>query len=482
VTKHRKKILILLPDGVSLRNFAYTSFYQLGVEKGFDVIFWNTTPFKLTELGFSEIKIQKPSPHWHSVILKNAQKRIEIRLFAERDNDSIYFEYLFPLSYKDLKSIFKSSLTKFYAKWYGSENGLNKIRIRIITTERGGEYYLECKNILEKECPDFVFCTSQRSVNAIAPLTAAQDLKIPTSIFIFSWDNIPKATMVTTADHYFVWSELMKSQLLHYQRYIVPSKVYVSGTPQFEPHYEPNRILTRDEFCKQHGLDSGIKHICYSGDDITTSPKDELYLRDVSQAVRELHKKGQYVKIIFRRCPVDFSNRYNEVLKEYKDVLVDISPLWRKIGDGWNAILPTPEDLDLQANIIAHTEFVINLASSMVFDYVAHGKPCAYLNYNYLNSEEVPEKGVKLYTYVHFRSMPSAKAVVWMNSPSEIGSKIEHMLKGIPKTVLEASEWFKVINLHPPQNASARIWDTIEKLTAPRIAHSKYKFLNVFRL
>ena len=417
-------------------------------------------------MGFSEIKIERPKPHWHTDILKNAQKLVEIRLFTERDNDLIYYEYLFPLSYKNLKSKVKSHLTKVYAKWYGSEKGLHKLRNRIIKIERGTEYYKECKKVLEKENPDLVFCTSQRSVTAIAPLTAAQDLKIPTSTFIFSWDNMPKATTVTTTDHYFVWSELMKYQLLHYQQYINPDTAYITGTPQFEPHFEENRLLSREAFCKQHNLDPEINYICYSGDDITTSPKDELYVRDAAKAVRTLNKQGHNLKIIYRKCPVDFTSRYDEVMAEFTDVIIQIPPLWKKMGDAWNTILPTPEDLDLQANIIAHSEFVINLASSMVFDFVCHGKPCAYMNYNYLNKAEVPEKGVYLYDYVHFRSMTSSEAVVWLDHPEQIADKIKMILAGVPQTVREAEAWFKIINLHPADKASERIWNQIDKITS----------------
>ncbi len=464
MTKPKKKIFVLLPDGVSLRNFAYTSFYSLGIEKGYEVIFWNATPFDIKSIGFSEIKIDKPKAHWYTNVLKNAQKHIEIKLFSERDKDPIYFEYLFPLSYKNIKASAKSLLVRFYSKLYCSEKKLGTLRAKIVDTERKTTYYQACKEVLEKEQPDFVFCTSQRSVTAIAPLTAAQDLGIPTGSFIFSWDNVPKATTVITTDHYFVWSELMQKELLHYHRYIDQKQVNITGTPQFEPHFEESRILSRDAFCKKYHLDPNTTYLCYSGDDITTSPKDELYVRDVAEAVRKLNTQGLQLKIIFRRCPVDFSGRYDTVLKDYNDILIDIPPLWKKIGGGWNTILPTAEDLNLQANIIAHTKGVINLASSMVFDYVAHDKPCAYMNYNYLNPEQIPQKGVYLYDYVHFRSMPSSQAVVWLDHPNEIAGQIEKMLSGIPKTVTEAKEWFKIVNLHPPQYASERIWNRISKI------------------
>ena len=52
------KILILLPDGIGLRNFAYSDFQAIGLQEDFDVVFWNNTPFDLTELGFKEIRIK----------------------------------------------------------------------------------------------------------------------------------------------------------------------------------------------------------------------------------------------------------------------------------------------------------------------------------------------------------------------------------------------------------------------------------------
>jgi hypothetical protein len=110
-----------------------------------------------------------------------------------------------------------------------------------------------------------------------------------------------------------------------------------------------------------------------------------VYLDDTAKAIRELNRNGHQLGIIFRRCPVDFSDRFDAVLEKNKDVVIPIVPKWKKIAEGWHTILPTKEDLILQMNTIFHTELVVNLGSSMVFDYVAFGKPCAYFNYNVAN-------------------------------------------------------------------------------------------------
>ena len=50
-------------------------------------------------------------------------------------------------------------------------------------------------------------------------------------------------------------------------------------------------------------------------------------------------------------------------------------------GKQWNEIQPTKSDFALLANTCYHSEFVTNVCSSTVFDFVIHNKPCLYYNY-----------------------------------------------------------------------------------------------------
>ena len=54
-----KKIFVFFPDGVGLRNFAFTQFKTLGEQKGHQIVYWNNTVFSLKEeLGYDEVKIE----------------------------------------------------------------------------------------------------------------------------------------------------------------------------------------------------------------------------------------------------------------------------------------------------------------------------------------------------------------------------------------------------------------------------------------
>ena len=456
-----KKLLLLLPDGVGLRNFAFTSFVEQGRARGWEVVFWNHTPFELSELGFREIKLEG-KPLAITDIMKRAKINSELDHFSRKFQDPVYQTYKFPPLKHHLKQRLKNAMVAFFATTLGGEQGLQMLRKKMKQAERKSEFYKHCRRVLEQEQPDFVFCTNQRPVKAIAPLTAAQDLGIPTGSFIFSWDNLPKATMVVEPDYYFTWSEHMKQELLGYYPFMSSENVLITGSPQFEPHSNMALRKDRSEFFREQGLDPEKEYICFSGDDSTTSPDDPQYLADTAEAVAELNSRGQNLGIIFRRCPVDFSDRYDRVLAQHKELIRPVAPRWKQVGGSWNAILPTKEDLELQVNTILHTRLVVNLASSMVFDFALFGKPCLYLNYEVENKQDPDWTPQKVYNFVHFRSMPTRDAVVWLNAREELTGKIEAALKAPEAPIEAALQWFRKINAQPSEKASERIWEALE--------------------
>ena len=459
-----KKILVLLPDGVGVRNFVYSNFHSIGKNLGFEIKYWNNTPLDFKLLRLDSINIKNSKSHLLTDVYKNARKQVELNLFIKNSGDSVFNTYRFPFPFSNIKKIVKSILTKVLVRFNNTERGLEIIRSKINSLERKSIYYSTCVETLKEERPNLVFCTNQRPLTAVAPILAAKELGIPTACFIFSWDNLPKATMVVETDYYFVWSEFMRQEILKYYPYIKEDQVFVTGTPQFENHFENSTISTREDFFKKHQLDLSKRYICYSGDDITTCPDDPEYLADVAEAVLKLNNDGFSLGIIFRRCPVDFSSRYNKVLAKYKDVIVSLDPIWTNSGNSWNTVMPLPEDMLLQTNTVAHTEMVVNLGSSMVFDYAAHNKACAFINYDVKGKILENWSVEKIYNYVHFRSMPTKDSVVWLNSKTEIAEKIKTTLSDNSTNVKNAQNWFEMIVGSDPKNSSSKIWETIDKI------------------
>lgn len=460
-----KKILVFFPDGVGLRNFAFTQFKEIGEQRGNQIVYWNNTAFSLKEeLGYDEVKIEKHKIHTLTPLYCRIRKHIELNVATKRFEDSVYQTYKFPFNYNGIKNILITFFIRVLIGLNSSEKGIIRIRKRINKLERSTEKYNYCKAQLQEQQPDLVFCTTQRATQSIGALLAAQDLGIPTLTFVYSWDNVPKAMQLVETDYYCVWSNLMKKEMLQYYPFIKEHQLIITGTPQFEPHYDTSLLQTREDFFAQYNLDTAKKHICFSGDDETTSPLDQYYLEDLAHAVRTLNTKGENLGIIYRKCPVDRTNRYDAVIKANKDLIVVIDPLWQAMGKQWNEVFPTKADLKLLYNVCAHSELVTNVCSSTIFDFVAHNKPCIYYNY------EQPQlkKGIRdigqNYKYVHFRSMPSSEAAVFCTDKTQLEDQIEAILNGNLSNVSEGKKWYTIVAGEAPTQASEKIWDAIHAI------------------
>ncbi|WP_417887313.1 UDP-glycosyltransferase [Zunongwangia sp.] len=460
----KKKVFVFLPDGVGLRNFAYTNFNNFGEELGIDVVYWNNSVFPLHEkLGLHEVKIASDNLHPLTPIYSRARKRIELNLWQKEFKDSVYKTYKFPFQYHTTKKATRSIVTKLLIAKYNSPKGIGSIKKKIAKLERKNPKYEYCKKQLEKHKPDLILCTSQRSTQAISALLAAKDLGIPTATFIYSWDNVPKAMLVVESDYYFVWSDLMKAEILKYYPFLKENQVIVTGTPQFEPHFNSDLMIPRAKFFADYGLNETKKYICFSGDDTTTSPLDQYYLEDLAVAVKNLNEEGYNLGIIFRKAPVDHTGRYQEIIEKYKQEITEIAPAWKAMGKQWNTILPEPYDFSLLSTVCEYSELVVNICSSMVFDFAIHNKPCIYINY------EQPQlkKGIRdigqNYKYVHFRSMP-ANAVGWVTNKNQFKPILQQMLQDPEPIVKFAKEWFKIIGGENPMQASKEIWQVTAQI------------------
>lgn len=461
----KKKVFIFFPDGVGLRNFAFTDFKPIGEKMGFDITYWNNTVFSLKDnLGFNELKIENHQIHPLTPLYSRARKHIELNVSKKKFNDEVYPTYKFPFSNKGIKNIFKTLFIRLLIGFNNSEKGIERIRKKINAFERKNSKYAYCKAQLEENKPDLIFCTTQRATQAISALLAAKDLGIPTVCFVYSWDNVPKAMQVVETDYYCVWSDLMKEQVLQYYPFVNKEQVFVTGTPQFEPHFDKSLGQIREDFFKKYNLDANKKYICFSGDDETTSPLDQYYFEDLANAVRNLNSKGYNLGIIYRKCPVDFTNRYDDVIEANKDIIDVLNPIWKQVGSMWNDVLPAKEDLKMLYNVCEHSEFVTNVCSSTVFDFVAHNKPCIYYNYE----QPQLQKGIRdigqNYKYVHFRSMPSDKAVVFCTDKQDIEGLVKRILDGALTNVEEGLKWFEIVAGKTPTKASENIWKVIDSI------------------
>lgn len=461
------KIFILLPDGIGIRNFVYTDFIDKTSAAGHQVTLWAeqellnlTDNITVTKLALPDL----PSSDKHAELLRKAWQTGMLQYESRKFNDNVYLSYISKPDIKRKRELLKIFIVKWILLTNRSYRRLNLLKSRYIKIICKKSYYKKCLEELESQKPALLFCTHQRAINAIAPLEAAKKLGIPTACFIYSWDNLSKATLFVDSDYYLVWSEYMKQELLTYHPEIRSENIFITGTPQFAPYFNDNLKIGHGQFADKFNLPKNRRWICFSGDDTKTSPHDPVYLKQLAEAVRSWNNKEQnQLHILFRRCPVDKSDRFDRVLAENQDIITSADPRWRSSDNdsGWHQIIPRREDVALLVNTVLHCDMVINVGSTMAFDFCIFNKPTLFINYNAVKDNNWHIN--LIYRFIHFRSMAGTNPVLWVNSESDWLIKIKEAFNN-RHVVSECKRWYETITLHPLDKANDRIIASLEEI------------------
>lgn len=422
----KEKIVLLFPDGVGIRNYLYSDVFK-GIQDDL-VLFHNFDPATITTL-------KEQTSLFDTLLIPEYKESIKEKFLRELICLSrLYYNAMstsnpivltnWNWKQKTLsKSLFYKSIEKI-APFLKKYSTILKLEQRYQKAIRKNSFYDEVKVILEKMQPKAVFCSHQRGLKAAPVFAAAKDLGIPTTTVIYSWDNLHKARLALRADNYLVWSEYMKAEMALYYPEILQAQVHVTGTPQFEFYGDQTNIIEKKLFFEKYNFDPNKKIICFSGDDIKTSPDDPSYLRDIAAELTKANLQHEY-QILFRKCPVDFSGRFDSVVREYSNLIKEVTPLWHcNSSKEWSAVYPSREDVKLLVSTVFYSDVVVNVGSTMAFDFAIFNKPCMFINYDQQNKKDENWSVKTIYQFQHFKSMPGQDAVIWLNNKEEFVEKL----------------------------------------------------------
>ena len=455
----KNKVLLLFPDGVGVRNYLYSKVFQnakedLALFHNFDN---DTIEVLKKSVSFSETIF---IPEYKESVKEKYLRELICLARLYHNTEKVRNPSLLTNWNWNQKTLFKKMFYKtieIIAPFIKDYNMILKLEKSYQKAIRKNSFYIEVKAILKKVQPTTIFCSHQRALKAATVFAAAQDLGIVTTTVIFSWDNLPKARLALRADRYLVWSDYMKKEMELYYPEIPAQSIHVTGTPQFEFYKDEQNIMDKELFFKKYNLDPAKKIICFSGDDSKTSPDDPSYLKDIAEELTKTHFKDEY-QILLRRCPVDFSGRFDTVVKQYTEIIREAPPLWYfNSSEEWSTVYPSIEDVKLLVSTAFYADVVVNIGSTMAFDFAMFDKPCIFINYDQEN-KIVKDWSVKtIYQFQHFSSMPNDEAVIWLNNKAEIVEKLI-------RTACDATsmqEWAAIV-LGDYKGASKKIRKTLQ--------------------
>lgn len=369
--------LLLVPDGVGVRNFVLGRFLA-----------------ELSSLGTVHVLHQIPAERLSEYQPRNGGK-VEWHPFSPYRETPASFTLRYSLSYAQMHWVGTKSMryhldkvpargswrTKVADRTARFIGGMAASPARIKMLDGWHQAVVDrmpavrnWQTLFERLRPAVLFCSHQRPPIILPPVLAARRCGIPTATFIFSWDNMTsKGRIAAPFDHYLVWSDLMRDELLRYYPDVGPDRIHVVGTPQFDPYADGALHWSKEEFFARIGADVSRPLICFSGNNVDSGPEDQEQVRILMGFIRSGRIAGR-PQVILRPAPVDDGRRFDEVRRDFPE-LIYVHPGWSSELPGWDHVLPPADDVQFLANLTRHSDLNINFGSTMSLDFAVNGKP-----------------------------------------------------------------------------------------------------------
>lgn len=435
-----KSITLVIPRGEVIRNFIYSGTADLLNErKDVELSIISVIPNK-------EIEILLQSKCKKLIDLKDVDEAYPVRLIREI-LDLIHGRYLWSEASKNrwmmrdfeantiskkVKRFFKKLFTRVFVNRFG-------VSLFSFLEEQFSQNIFPSKKyvkIIREINPVLVFNGSHiHCKNAYPVMHAAKKLNVRTMTFLFSWDNLTSQGRIIPAyDFYLSWNKQIASHLQLIYPNIKSNQVAITGTPQFDFHFDPNILWSRNKFCEEVGADERLPIILYTTGMANHMPAEDIIIERLADLIATLDEKPQLLVRVYAK---DLTGRFNRVKEARKDILFPSIP-WEA-----NFLTPMPKDIPLWTNMLHHCSLGINVASTVALELCMFDKPSLNVCYNPPGVDVSPVDYTKYYGWDHYKPIVDSGAV-------ELGRNEEELLElikiGLKNPELNSSNRKKLLN------------------------------------
>lgn len=420
----KSKLALVITDGVGFRNYVLSDFLNKAQHIFDEIIIFSGLPlssFHGFEIENCTIEVledfREPPKTWFFRKLK------EIAHLQLHKNNNFGINDNLKNNYPKTNSK-RGILTKLIFAWshfFKSEKWIRKyykLQQKSFSTATTTKRYVD---LLKRHNPDILYFTHQRPPYIAPIILASEILKIKTATFIFSWDNLAsKGRMSGNFDYYFVWSALMKKELLEFYKKVDESKVKIVGTPQFEPYVLERYSSKETYYYKQFKLEATKKTICFSCGDISTSRNDELYIETIADAI-SCGNICESVNLLVRTSPAEEPTRFSYLKEKYPFIAWNY-PKWELSRadhqEAWSQRIPTAEDIKDLRSILTYSDVFINMCSTMSLDAMFFNKPV--INPVFGNESNGLYNDQRFLKYRHYKKVIDSGAVAVVKNTNEL--------------------------------------------------------------
>ena len=422
----KKKIVVILPRGESIKNFVYSGITD-ALREDFKVVFFSVVPnleikkYLVSKCdNFYELEENRSKNKYADELVKILQIAHAKKLNSVTGNLKIIKDDL--LSKGNIKSSLLRKLRKFIASFYTSQKGLVKLTHRFIKSNFKNPKVQELSLLLEEIAPDIVFNTSHiHNAISLDLMYAVKKLNIKSSTFLFSWDNLTsQGRILPNYDYYFTWNQKIKEDLLRFYPAIQKQNIFVTGTPQFDFHFDEKFINSKEKLYDFLEIPHHKKIVLYSTGMAYYTPKEHVIVKEIEKVLRDIDDN---LKLVVRIYAKDDNTEYYKLRENNKSISIP-DHFWEL-----NHLTPTIKDITLFNSLINHCSIGINVASTVSLDLVILNKPVINIAFNPPGENIYPNDYEKIYDFDHYKPIIESKAISLVKNTKELVKELKTYIR-----------------------------------------------------
>ncbi len=266
----------------------------------------------------------------------------------------------------------------------------------------------------------------------MALMEAAHRAGLRTLVMIRSRDNLAaKIFHLPDADAYCVWAEVTRDYLLHLYPEIPAERVFVTGSPQFDRHLNPEFRLSREEFFRCIGLDPVRPLVVYT----CATPQlveHEIHIaQQLADAVRD-GKLAKNAQLLVRAHPRGFGSNYPILQRVYPGVAVypqTTSSAYKSPEHEDEVVRLILEDEPMHLACLAYQSVQVNISGTMMVDSAILDKPIVGIYYDIPTDIPIGLSVKRFYRRTDMKPVIESGGVRLANSPDECVQLINRYLE-----------------------------------------------------
>lgn len=462
-----KNLGVVITDGVGFRNFILSDFISEAKKEFNNIVIFSCLPasaYNSFELNCKIVELDVFTEKFPTWFFRKSKEIAHLQLHKKGNfgiNDNLIASKSKAMNPRGLATRFIFTFTNLFH----SENWIQRYNKLQQQTFASHQITKEYKKLLLENKIDLLFFTHQRPPYIAPFILAAEKLDIRTSAFIFSWDNLAsKGRMAGNFDYYLVWSDLMKSELVHFYKSIKAKNVHVVGTPQFEPYVLERYQSTKEEFAQNFNIDLTKKTVFFSCGDVSTSPNDPTYIEAIAKGIVE-NKFCENINLLVRTSPAEEPARFKSLADKYPFIMWNY-PDWFQARsnhqENWSQRIPSVNDVKNLRALLEYTDISVNMLSTMSLDNMLFRKPV--INSVFGNGENGLNNDQRFFNYAHIKKVIDGNALWIAKNENELIEAINGYLQNPNLRLQEQNDMIQLQIGKPLLGTSATIVSVLSKV------------------